>query len=742
MNLAREKMTEGYFDNNEKRMVVVLVRELLRRHRDLVSRNDINSVHRIIKNGVEQGLFKRDRYGINPTIRHLRTALLLSESIAPDRNMVIATLLYNLCRGDYLNEQKVAQLFNDDIARLVHGLLNVGLLYKKQAAVRDDNFHKLLLSFAEDIRVIIIMIVDRLALMREINHHPNEQFVHDIASESRYLYAPLAHRMGLYTIKSELEDLSLKYLNRKVYNQIAEKLSETKEGREQYVDDFIAPIRQALNEAGLHFEIKGRTKSINSIWNKMRNKDVDLNGMYDLFAIRIILDTPPDKEKKECWIVYSIVTDIYTANTSRLKDWITIPKSNGYESLHITVKGPDDKWVEVQIRTKRMDEIAERGLAAHWRYKGIKSEDNLDVWMNNVREVLEAGSDGQMELIRSLNMNIYDEEVFVFTPKGDLFKLPMGATILDFAFHIHSKVGSTCIGGKVDGKNQKLNYKLKSGDTVEIITSSTQTPRLDWLNFVVTSKARNKIKQAVNEARARQADMAKEMVQRRFKNRKIELDEAMLSRLIKKMGYKTTTDFFVAINGGTLDVNTVVEQYEAFVAKYNESNTVMHGTAEDFVLQSNVREERSADDILVIGNNVKGINYKLSKCCNPIYGDKIVGFIASDGAIKIHRADCGNVRHLLAKYPYRMIKTQWSGKIGAQFAATIKVVGKDDIGIVSTITSVINKNGDTQLRNVSISSQGGMFEGHLVITVGSIDMLDELIKKILTVKGVKQVDRV
>lgn len=365
--------------------------------------------------------------------------------------------------------------------------------------MENDNFHKLLMTFAEDIRVIIIMIVDRLGLMRRINHHPDEKFVRDISSEARYLYAPLAHRLGLYTIKSELEDLSLKYLNRKIYTQIAQKLNETKRQRDAYVTNFIEPIRQGLEKSGLKYEIKGRTKSINSIWNKMRKKDVDLKDMYDLFAIRIILDSPKEQEKRDCWTAYSIVTDIYTANVSRLKDWISMPKSNGYESLHITVRGQEDKWVEVQVRTKRMDEIAERGLAAHWKYKGIKSEGDVDMWMNNVREVLEAGSDGQMGLIREMNMNLYDKEVFVFTPKGDLFKLPLGSTVLDFAFHIHSKVGCTCIGAKVDGKNQKFNYKLKSGDTIEILTSTNQSPRQDWLNFVVTSKARNKIKQAVNE---------------------------------------------------------------------------------------------------------------------------------------------------------------------------------------------------------------------------------------------------
>ncbi len=739
-------MDTAYFNHEEKTKVVALTRSLLKLVGGLVSVADVNAVHRIIRAGVESGQYRRDKYGINPVTRSLKTALLLAESVAPDRNMTIAILLYNLCKSNCVTEDEIASAFGDDTAKLVNGLNNVSQLYRKQAALADDNFHKLLLTFAKDIRVIIIMIVDRLALMRCINHHPDEKFVKDISAESRYLYAPLAHRLGLYKIKSELEDLSLKYLNRKVYTQIAHKLNETKEQRDKYVDDFIKPIKAALDGSGLKYEIKGRTKSINSIWNKMKKKDVDLNGMYDLFAIRIIIDSAQQKdEKKDCWVAYSVVTDIYTANISRLKDWISIPKSNGYESLHITVKGNNDKWVEVQIRTKRMDEIAEKGLAAHWKYKGLKSEGDLDVWMNSVREVLEAGSKGPMELIRGINMNLYEKEVFVFTPKGDLFKLPMGSTILDFAFHIHSKVGSTCIGGKVDGRNQKLNYKLKSGDTVEILTASTQTPRLDWLNFVVTSKARNKIKQAVNEARVKKAEIAKEMLQRRFKNRKIDVDEGKMAKLLNKMGYKVATDFYVALSEGKLDVNDIVDQYLDLCAKLLEAATgtgTTHETAENFVLQTPTADGTDNDDILVIGNDVRGINYKLSKCCNPIYGDKIVGFISSDGAIKVHRADCGNLRHLRTKYPYRIIRSQWSGKLGKQFAATLRVIGQDDIGIVANITSLINKEGDTVLRDITINSNDGLFQGYLVVGVSSLSVLDDLIKKIKNLKGVKDAERI
>ena len=736
-------MTQEYFTTEERKLVPQLVKELNDRLGSQLTCKDINTVHSLIERGItEAGIFKRDRYGLNPVVRHLRTALTLCDSIAPDRTMVIATMIYNLCRGDYLDTDRIKSLFDENIARVVHGLLHVAPLYKKQAAVENENFHKLLLTFAEDVRVILIMTVDRLALMRAINHHPNEKFVHDIASESRYLYAPLAHKLGLYAIKTELEDTSLKYLDRKTFSQIAERLNETKQARDLYVQEFIKPIDEQLKHEGLKFELKGRTKSINSIWQKMKKQGVDLEGIYDLFAIRIILDVPLKDEKRACWLAYSIVTDIYRANTSRFKDWITIPKSNGYESLHITVYGPGDKWVEVQIRTRRMDETAERGVAAHWRYKGIKSEGDVDKWMNEVRKMLEAsGHEGQMNLMRDMDTNLYNNEVFVFTPKGDLFRLPQGATLLDFAYHIHSRVGSTCMGGKVDGKNQKINYRLRSGDTVEIITSSTQYPRLDWLNIAVTSRARNKIKNAINERRRGQAQLARETLQRRFKNRKIESDDALLARVIKKMGYKTTIEFYAAIQEGEIDVNTVVEQYEGIVAKQNEG-TAARGTAEEFVLQQPTdHKEKYNDDILVIGEGVKGVNYKLSKCCNPIFGDRVEGFIASDGAIKIHRTDCKNLLHLKERYPYRIIRTRWTGKAGSQFVVTLHVLGKDDLGIVSSITSLINKTDNCLLRSISIQAEGGLFEGYISVNISHIDMLDDLTKKILNVKGVKQVSR-
>lgn len=730
---------EKYFNKDERARLLPLCKQLISLMGDLLNRTDFSLVKNIISNAIQNGHYRRDKYGINPLIHNLETAILLCDKISPDRNMVGAILLHNLCETEYLTIEDLASQWGHDVAKMVCGLLKVSTLYSRQAAVESDNFRNLLLTFAEDIRVIIIMIVDRLSLMREINHHPNEKYVHDVAYEANYLYAPLAHRLGLYVIKSELEDLSLKYTNREKFTEIAHKLNETKVERDEYISSFIAPVKKKLEDAGLVFEIKGRTKSIYSIWNKMRKQKNDLDGIYDLFAIRIILDSSLEREKADCWMAYSVVADMYQPNTSRMKDWLTIPKSNGYESLHTTVVGPKNKWVEVQIRTKRMDLVAEKGLAAHWKYKGIKSEDNLDAWMNNVRDILEAAETGPMELIKNFKMDVYAKEVFVFTPKGDLYKLPLGASVIDFAFNIHSRLGCQCIGAKVNGKNQKLNYKLSNGDSVEILTSANQTPKQDWLNFVVTSKARNKIKQTIHEMNNKAAELGKELLQRRFKNRKIDVEEAILMKLIKKLGFKTVTDFYDNIANELLDVNDVITQYEILDQKLNESTSGVI-SATEFSLQPQQDVNRS-DDVLIIGDDIKGINYRLAKCCNPIYGDDVFGFISAEGVIKIHKQDCPNALHIKTKYPYRIITTRWSGKVGSQFGATLRIVGYDDIGIVTNITSIITKEKDVVLKSISIDSNDGLFQGYLVVGVVNTQSLNMLIKKIKTVKGVKDVER-
>lgn len=734
---------ETYYTDKERKFVISAFRELRIALTDDLSYPEIRRIEDIIKGGIAAGKAHRDKYGINPSVRHLNTALLLSRYVGADRNMIIATLLYQICSDDYFSLEDVKAEFGDDVRSIIHGLKNVADLYKKQTTQRDENFSKLMMAFAENIRVIIIMIVDRLALMKAINHHPNQKFVFDIASESLYLYAPLAHRLGLYKIKSELEDMSLKYTNRDLYTQIAHKLNESKQERDKYIAEFIAPIKKKLEDDGFKFEIKGRTKSIYSIWNKMRKQNAELKDIYDLFAIRIIIDTPLKNERSDCWKAFAIVTDMFKPNPSRLKDWISIPKSNGYESLHTTVTGPGQRWVEVQIRTQRMDEIAEKGLAAHFKYKGVKSEKSLDDWMANVRDLLETSGKDTPEIMKKMNMDVYDKEVFIFTPKGDLFRLPLGATILDFAFAIHSKIGCTCIGGKVNGKTHKINYELKNGDTVEVLTSSTQQPKQQWLSIVTTSKAKNKIRQSLNEISNRSAEFAKELLQRRFKNRKIEIEEAILTKVIKRLGYKTATDFYNEISSEKLDIGQIVDNYVALKEKEDETQQIASSrSAQEFVMQPPTLSSSESSDVVIIGEGIKGINFKLSKCCMPIQGDDIMGFIASDGAIKIHKRGCPNARHLMNRYPYRTIKAAWSEIVGGnQFAVPLSIIGNDDIGIVNNITSLITKEKSVSLRSIAIDSNDGLFQGRLVVGVNDTVSLNNLIKKITAIKGVKDVRR-
>ena len=734
---------ETYYTDKERKFVISAFRELRIALADDLSYPEIRRIEDIIKGGIAAGKAHRDKYGINPSVRHLNTALLLSRYVGADRNMIIATLLYQICSDDYFSLEDVKAEFGDDVRSIIHGLKNVADLYKKQTTQRDENFSKLMMAFAENIRVIIIMIVDRLALMKAINHHPNQKFVFDIASESLYLYAPLAHRLGLYKIKSELEDMSLKYTNRDLYTQIAHKLNESKQERDKYIAEFIAPIKKKLEDDGFKFEIKGRTKSIYSIWNKMRKQNAELKDIYDLFAIRIIIDTPLKNERSDCWKAFAIVTDMFKPNPSRLKDWISIPKSNGYESLHTTVTGPGQRWVEVQIRTQRMDEIAEKGLAAHFKYKGVKSEKSLDDWMANVRDLLETSGKDTPEIMKKMNMDVYDKEVFIFTPKGDLFRLPLGATILDFAFAIHSKIGCTCIGGKVNGKTHKINYELKNGDTVEVLTSSTQQPKQQWLSIVTTSKAKNKIRQSLNEISNRSAEFAKELLQRRFKNRKIEIEEAILTNVIKRLVYKTATDFYNEISSEKLDIGQIVDSYVALKEKEDETQQIASSrSAQEFVMQPPALSSSESSDVVIIGEGIKGINFKLSKCCMPIQGDDIMGFIASDGAIKIHKRGCPNARHLMNRYPYRTIKAAWSEIVGGnQFAVPLSIIGNDDIGIVNNITSLITKEKSVSLRSIAIDSNDGLFQGRLVVGVNDTVSLNNLIKKITAIKGVKDVRR-
>lgn len=736
--------TDEFFTTGEKDLLFSLYRKLLQLSGETLLKGDCKKLKTHLVNSIQNNRIQRDTFGLNPVIKDMQTAVIVAEEIGMKRASILGLMLHDSVRCGTCTTEEVEHIYGEDVAGIIRGLIRVNELYSKSPTIESENFRNLLLSFAEDMRVILIMIADRVNIMRQIKDCENDEARRQVANEAAYLYAPLAHKLGLYKLKSELEDLSLKYTEKEVYYHIKEKLNETKASRDKYIAAFIAPVQKKLQEAGLTFHIKGRTKSIHSIYQKMKKQKCPFEGVYDLFAIRVILDSQLEKEKLECWQAYSIVTDMYQPNPKRLRDWLSVPKSNGYESLHITVMGPEGKWVEVQIRTERMDDIAERGLAAHWRYKGVKGESGLDEWLTSVREALENSDSNGLEAMDQFKLDLYEDEVFVFTPKGDLFKLGKGATVLDFAFHIHSKLGCKCIGAKVNGKNVQLKQVLNSGDQVEIMTSNTQTPKQDWLNIVTTSKARTKIRQALKEMVSRQHAFAKETLERKFKNRKIEYDEGTMMRLIKRLGYKVVTDFYQSIADETLDVNDILDKYIEQQKRENDTrDDIIYRSAEGYNLQPVLPEETSAkEDVLVIDQNLKGLDFTLARCCHPIYGDEVFGFVTVSGGIKIHRKDCPNASDLHQRFGYRIVKARWAGKSqGAQYPITLRIVGHDDIGIVTNITSIISKETAITLRSIGIDSHDGLFSGTLTVLVGDTGRLETLIKKIRTVKGVKQVSR-
>ena len=681
-----------------------------------------------------------------------QTAEILEKETGLKGDAVQAVHLIPEIEEGHLTVEQVEEQYGEQVARILHGLNRIQQLYQKNPVVESENFRNLLLSFAEDMRVILIMIADRVNLMRQIRDTDNVEAKMAVSQEAAYLYAPLAHKLGLYKLKSELEDLSLKYLEHDAYYMIREKLSATKAARDAYIEAFITPIEEKLTAAGLKFHMKGRTKSIHSIWEKMKKQKCGFEGIYDLFAIRIIIECSDEgterqthtREVMQCWQAYSIVTDMYQPNPKRLRDWLSVPKSNGYESLHITVLGPEQKWVEVQIRTERMDEIAERGVAAHWRYKGVKGETGLDEWLTGIRNMLE-NAEG-MEAMDQFKMDLYEDEVFVFTPKGDLYKFPVGATVLDFAYHIHSKLGNQCTGGRINGRVVSIRQILKSGDQVEILTSANQKPRQEWLNIVKTSRSKSKIRLALKETQVKEGLFAKEMLERKFKNRKIEQDESLMMHTIKKMGFKEVSDFYKQIADGVLDVNAVIEKYiEVKEGEKTVTGDNVARSASEFELDDSKiagLNTQINDDVLVIDRNLKGIDYQLARCCTPIYGDPIFGFVTINGGIKIHRADCPNAPELRRRYGYRVVKARWSGKGSSQYSITLRVVGSDDIGIVNNLTSIISKDERLVLRSINIDSHDGLFSGNIVVMLEDTSRLESLIKKLRTVKGVKQVERI
>ena len=731
------------FTLEERRELGEITQRLKALVADEISEEDEAKVRKQLEEEIDGNKIRRDVFGQNPILLSFQTAELEVNEIGMKRDCVLAILLYNSVICGNMTVEDAEKMFGKSVAQIIHGLVRIHELYTTRPVIESENFRSLLLSFAEDMRVVLIMIADRVNLMRQIRDTQNTEAKTRAAEEASYLYAPLAHKLGLYKLKSELEDLSLKYLEHDAYYIIKENLNATKRSRDAYIEKFIAPLGEKLAGMGIKCHIKGRTKSIHSIWQKMKKQKCGFNGIYDLFAIRIIIDSPLSEEKMQCWQAYSLITDMYQPNPKRLRDWLSVPKSNGYESLHITVLGPENKWVEVQIRTERMDEIAEKGLAAHWRYKGIKSESGLDDWLKNIRAALE--NNDNLQLMDQFKMDLYEDEVFVFTPKGDLLKFPKGATILDFAYHIHSGVGNKCVGGKINGKNVPIREVLHSGDTVEILTQSNQTPKADWTNIVKTGRARAKIRQSLKELQIKDGLYAKEILERKFRNRKVEMEDSVMSHLVKRLGFKEMSDFYRQIVDEKLDANDIVDKY--IEERDHEANLKYAGvvrSAEGFSLggqNAEGRGFRSSDDELVIGQNLKGVDFSLAKCCNPIYGDPIFGFVTVSGGIKVHCQNCPNAPEMRKRFGYRIVKARWSGKGQSKYQISLRIVGNDDIGIVNNITNIISKEEKIVMRSINIDSHDGLFSGNLDVLIDDTLKLEALLKKLRTVRGVKSVER-
>ena len=730
------------FDNAEKRCLLELTKTLEKN----IERDFINKGYKFIKEknatAIREGKISRDSLGFNPILTDLHTACLVGQEIG-FQSEIIASILLNRCvEAGVTDIDEVKGFFGEGVTKILSNIMQINALYAKSPTIETENFRKLLLSFTNDMRVILIMIAGRLVMLRGLFDSTDTDSRKLVAREASQLYIPLAHKLGFYKLKSEMEDLALRYTESEIYAELSRKLEETAASREDYIASFIKPVERKLKTLPhIKFRIKGRTKSINSIWQKMKKQQRPFEQIYDLFAIRIIIDSELQNEKSECWQVYSIIADMYTPNPHRLRDWLSVPKSNGYESLHTTVMGPEGRWVEVQIRTERMDAVAEHGLAAHWRYKGVKSEQGLDNLLASIRDTLEnLGEEKATE--SKFKMELYKDEMFIFTPKGDLYRLAKGATILDFAFAIHTGLGCKCTGALVNGRNVPIRHVLNNGDQVEIITSNSQTPKQAWLKIATTGRARTKIRQSLKEISARQADMGREAIVRKLKNHKIEFEEGVMDHLIHKMGFKRLTDFYQKVADGAIDMADVLKLYQTILSPENNIDEQSR-KAETYTF-NNEREGKGPSDVLVIERNLKGVDYKLSKCCAPIFGDDIFGFVTINGGISIHRKDCCNAKQLQERYPYRIIEARWSEMEGstALFPVTLRIVGHDDIGIVTNITSVISQEKDVIMRGINIESHDTLFSGTLSLMINGNIKLNKLMAKIEGVKGVKQVKRI
>ncbi|TCV14022.1 GTP pyrophosphokinase [Sphingobacterium alimentarium] len=712
-------------------------RALLRACKPTLQKGDKQEIRKAFDLALESHKDMRRKSG-EPYIYHpIAVAQIAAEEIGLGTTSIVCALLHDVVEDTSLTLEDIEAQFGKKVAKIIDGLTKIAGVFDPNSSIQAENFRKMLLTLADDVRVILIKLADRLHNMRTMEFMARHKQL-KIASETSYLYAPLAHRLGLYAIKSELEDLSMKYTDPDTYKFIAKKLNEKKAEREKFIEDFISPVQEILTEQNIVAQVFGRPKSIHSIWNKMRKKSIPFEEVYDLFAIRVIIDTEYDKEKTECWKVYSIITDLYRPNPDRLRDWVSTPKGNGYESLHTTVMGPRGQWVEVQIRTKRMNEIAEKGFAAHWKYKESNTDNGLDQWIQKVREVLSNPEQNALDFLDDFKMNLFSDEIFIFTPKGTLIQLPNGATALDFAFEIHSDIGATCIGAKVNHKLVPLNHPLQNGDQVEIITSSKQTPKEDWLSFVVTAKAKSKIKSSLKEEKRRVAEDGKEILERKMKSLKLTYNTDNINKIANYFKYPSSQELFYNVAKGIIDIKNlreyVASEKVTELAHHNQFNSHISGLVEKI--------DKKNSDTILIGDDFQKLDYTLAACCNPIPGDDIFGFLTVNEGIKIHRTSCPNASKLMANYGYRILKAKWaSSQIDHSFMTGIRIIGIDDVGLVNKLTSVISQEFNVNIRSLSISSNEGIFEGNIMVNINNIDQLDSLIHRLQLVAGVTSVTR-
>ncbi len=722
----------------EKKEIIRRYRKLLRKAKPLLKDGDAKMIKKAFNTSLEAHKDMRRKSG-EPYIYHpLEVAQICVDEIGLGPTSIISALLHDVVEDTDMEISDIDRMFGKKVGRIIDGLTKISGVFDEGSSQQAENFRKMLLTLSEDVRVILVKLADRLHNMRTLASMPRHKQL-KIASETIYIYAPLAHRLGLYAIKSELEDLYLKYTDRETYDSIANKISDTKVSRNKFIRQFIKPLQNEITRTGLSVEIKGRPKSIHSIWNKMKKQNVSFEEVYDLFAIRIIIDTELELEKAACWQVYSIVTDFYQPNPDRLRDWVSTPRSNGYESLHTTVMSATGQWVEVQIRTVRMDEIAEKGYAAHWKYKeNTSNESGLEQWIMKVREILEQNDSSAIEFVDDFRSNLFQEEVFVFTPKGDLKTLPYGATALDFAFDIHTEIGAHCLGAKVNQKLVPLNYKLKNGDQVEILTSKKQKPNEDWLKYVVSSKAKSRIKDALKEEKKDAAADGKEIIVRKLGQLKLKLTNQVLDQLVEYFGTKTPLELFYRVGKGKIDHSEIKKFQDRQVEEQKRTRRI----SDPEVFKGEIKKVRKKDqDLLLIGEDMDVVEYKFAKCCNPIPGDDVFGFVTVSEGIKIHRTTCPNAVELLSNYGYRVIKAKWTSSQDRSFLAGLKVIGTDRIGMINDISNVISSELKVNMRSLSIDTEGGIFEGEIHVYIEDTEHLEKLIENLLKIDGIVNINR-